>query len=127
MIIAFALFVLYNHDFIIGQLTNIPEVRKMAKSTILLVVLNIVPELNKVMLKGAIRSLLLQRQGAIIGLLVCWGLNLLLIFVFCIMLETGMVGLWYSKIIFEVVLYLSFLACIYATDWEQKVTETRKI
>ena len=77
---------------------------------------NQVPELMKVTIKGMLRAMMLQKEAVYIGIVVNWVLNLAMIYVFCVVLQTGPIGLWMSKFGYETALYLSYVYIILRTD-----------
>lgn len=112
---------------IFEMMTNVPEVLEQIEEMSLILLLNQVPELMKVTIKGMLRSMMLQKEAVYIAIAVNWVLNLAMIYSFCVVLKTGPIGLWYSKLCYESALYISYVYVIMNADLEETIFQAQAL
>ena len=76
------------------------------------------------MLKGVIRALALQKTAVWINIVGHWCINMTLMYFFAFYLKLGLVGLWYSKLVLEIYIFLAYSYIIHQADWQEKIDES---
>lgn len=83
-----------------------------------LMILGLLPAMSKVYNKGVLRTLMLQKEGMVIGLLLNWCFSFSMIYTFCVKHRWGIFGLWLAKLCTETAVYLAYTSLILLHDWE---------
>lgn len=127
VILVFTLVVHMRKEDLLGLLTNIPEVHQAAGTVMFMLSINTFPEHLKGFQKGVIKALSLQHKSVIAHLIGNFGINLTLAYYFTMECDTGVVGIWYAKVIMEVFLVLAQTYIIETADWQKIIDQSQEL
>ena len=98
--------------------TDIEEIQREALFGTYWLLFDLVPDMNKGMLKGVIYALGIQQKAVYIHIFTHWMVYPSCLYFFALHHNLGISGLWLAKICLECVIVTLYLAAISFSDWD---------
>jgi multidrug resistance protein, MATE family len=119
MLVHVAVGMYFFKEKIIGIFTTDPELSRLALSVIWLLSISSFPDGFKGMQKGVVRALGIQYVAVYINIAGHWCINLTLQYLLAFYFGLGMLGMWISKCVLEIFIFLSYSTIIWKADWDK--------